>query len=144
MVKVKEVKKKPPKKKTVAKKKPPVNADGVLCLTREHLLELELMHSKLLETKGRVQNRVLEAEKLEREALLQSRALRADAQQFQQEFYQLEDDKKRLNNRLSEHYGVDFKQVSYNSDTGVLNVQEDNPLATQEGRQKKRRENEKK
>ena len=118
---VKEMKTK--KKKQV--KKNHLTSDGQLCLTRTHLLEIELLRSKHQAEIFFAQARNAQADKVEVDAILQVRALRQEAAAAGRRALEFSDDSKLLFNRLGPEYGIDFRKSTYDDETGIIQVSDD-------------------
>jgi len=101
-----------------------VIVDGVerLCLTTEHLLELELTHAKKEANREGTAARLIKADKIEAEGIMKARSLRVDAQRMKDERHELDDDHKRLINKLNDFYGIDFAHITYDSNSGIITI----------------------
>jgi len=120
----KRVRKKPNKKASFLHVK---IIDGVEhpCVSEIHLLSMELFHQKMLACREGTARRYREAEKEEAMALAKVRALRIEAGRMERELEEVRDDHKRFMNKLSTEYRVDFAKVSYDSNTGILDIDAD-------------------
>jgi len=96
-------------------------------LTREDLLELELMDARIKQTAAQAALLSLEADDEERRVVLKLRKKRALARDIAGENQQFVDNKSRLLNRLTEKYGVNFKAEGtvYDTETRVIDFIEE-------------------
>ncbi len=125
--KKKKAKKAPPKRKNVKRVKLTPSAghldqDGQRRLSREHLLEIELLRVKADERRQAAQKLHLKAEQTEFNANLMAKALRHDALACEKQVEQFKDEQALLFNRLGSEYGVDFKKSTYDDETGIILV----------------------
>jgi hypothetical protein len=118
----------PKKKKQKEKIEPFITIEGVdkPCLSKEHLLEAELMNYKQSAIVEAIRARTFEAQKVENEAKLRIDALRREIAHLNDESSKLRDDNKRFWNKLGDLYKIDFSKVTYDSDTGIITFIEDN------------------
>jgi len=112
-------------KKTDATKVPMVpNKDGipVPALSKQNLLEAELLLSKTEQFQAKSQNKHKEAELLEQKSILQVRALRHDALAFEQETRRILVERATFWDKMGKLYGIDFKHAGYDDQTGIITV----------------------
>ena len=116
------------KKKTARRKRakdhhvehPPGSGEMRLQLAREHLLEAELLYSRRDAAQNLARLKATQAEKLEQDAVLRVRALRADAAAAEREAKGFQDEAKAFFGRIAAEYGVDFSRCTYDSDSGII------------------------
>jgi len=118
-----------PKKTQRTPSKKYINETGQLCLTREHLLEIELLRVKRSEKVLIAQARHAQAEKLHLNSVLQVKALRHEALAAERGANEFKDEQKLLFNRLGPVYGIDFRKVTYDDETGIITVLEESSSA---------------
>jgi hypothetical protein len=106
-----------------------MNVKGVdhKVLTEVDLLTLELLHSQIRAVAASSRLMSVEADQLEMKTVMKIRKMRQDANDLAQEHIELNDKKKRLINKLSEKYGVNFSNpnTSYDTETRVISVVEE-------------------
>ena len=110
--------------------------DGQLCLTREHLLEIEVYRLKATEQMLIAQTRHAQAEQLQLNSALRVKGLRQEALQAEKALEKFRDEKKLLLNRLSTEYGIDFRKVTYDDETGIITVEDDTENRADGGKDK--------
>ena len=113
--------------------KPPTEShfavvDGVtrIKLTQEHLLRLELYFSQIRSLSAEMGVETLAIEILENRFAAEIRKKRENIQILMRNKELISAESKAFANNLSTVYGVDFKNVTYDSDTGIITVHNEN------------------
>lgn len=89
-------------------------------LTREELFRIELFYTKVELEVMKAQYCELQAQKMEHEAVLQVRALRADAALHQTEADKFKSSGQAFMLSLGPKYGVDFSKCAYDDESGAI------------------------
>lgn len=101
--------------------------EGRTRLTRQDLLEVEVLRLKVEERKRAAQSLHLKADQMELNTRLSVRALRTEAVAMEKQSASYQDEQALLFNKLSKKYKVDFKKATYDDETGIITVIEDSP-----------------
>ena len=126
-------KKKPPAKKRGTRAKaskriemPTTDHEGIQvpCLLPVHLMKLEFLFEKIKRLSTEVELAQLKAKKTEDDAKLRVRGFQITAQRLTEERDRARGESKMYGKELSQIYGVDFKTITYDSTTGILNLPE--------------------
>lgn len=103
-----------------------INGVDVLCLKKEHLLEIELyLHKRASCLEGK-KARLAEAYKVERNALDEIGRLKTEAAVFDQKAKEEYDNYKRILNKIAAIYEVEPGTWGYDDVTGKITLIEDN------------------
>jgi hypothetical protein len=102
-----------------------LDAEGRKRLTREDLLEIELLRVKANEQMQMAQKMHLNAEQIEFNAKLSAKALRQEALLAEKRSAQYKDEQALLFNRLGPKYGINFKVATYDDETGIIQVMDE-------------------
>lgn len=114
-----------------------INGVDTLCLSREHLLEIELSlhkHTSYLEGK---KARLAKVYEVERKALDEIGRLKTEAATLEQKAIEEQDNYKRTFNKLAEVYEVEPGKWGYDDVTGKITIFEDNIKSKQKKKEKK-------
>ena len=130
---VKKVSKKPVEERETLPEEPKfvppmteVHGVPVMTLTREHLMELELAHMKVREADSLLMKGMAEAAEDEMASKIRVNNTRIQAAQHGRDRMKFEDAAKRLVNKLSRLYGVNFKNVMYDTESGIIDMKPTN------------------
>jgi len=98
--------------------------DGVPvpALSREHLLEAELLLSKTEAAQAKSRDMHKGAELTEQTAILQVRAMRQEAMRHESAAQQLIMQRREFWDKMATLYGIDFAHAGYDDQTGVITV----------------------
>lgn len=94
-------------------------------LSRQDLLEVEFLRVKAEERTRFAQKCHLEAEKIEINGVLAIKAQRQEALAAEKKAEEYRQEQARLFSKLGKKYDVDFKKSTYDDETGIITVVED-------------------